>query len=88
MLGTVVREHREKLGINRLALAEQAEVGSATVSRLELEDRIQHIDVLQRIAAVLETTAGTLMVEAEARQRKADVAARREATRRKNARRR
>lgn len=88
MLGTVVREHREKLGINRLALAEQAEVGSATVSRLELEDRIQHIDVLQRIAAVLETTAGTLMVEAEDRQRKADVAARREATRRKNARRR
>jgi transcriptional regulator with XRE-family HTH domain len=84
MLGTVVMEHREKLGISRLTLAEQAGVGPATVSRLELLNKVQHIDVVQRIAEVFGTTAGTLMVEAEDRQRKADVAAKREAARRRS----
>lgn len=83
MLGTIVREHREEAGLSIDDLAEQANVGTATVSRLELGYSKTTLESIERIAGVLKTTAAELLTETEERERQVAVSAKRESRKRK-----
>lgn len=63
--GTVVNVRREAIGMSQAALAEASGLSDSYVSQLERGLKSPSLDAIMAIANALNTTAATLVAEAE-----------------------
>ena len=65
MLGEELRKAREKAGISQEELAHRADISRQYVSLLELDKKSPTVDVLMRLCAAMDASAGEVIRRVE-----------------------
>jgi len=65
MLGEELRKAREKAGISQEELAHRADISRQYVSLLELDKKSPTVDVLMRLCAAMDISAGEVIRRVE-----------------------